>query len=91
MDSGNQVALWNCRIDASGRIVLPHELRAECKLDHGDELVITIEDGAIVIRTYAAAMQRLQDQFCADLPEGVSLADELMEERKQEATRDERR
>ncbi len=54
-------------------------------LANGDELIASFEDNAIVLRTYDEAMQRLQDSFCSGLDPNVSLVDELLEERRQDA------
>ncbi|MEZ6098133.1 MAG: AbrB/MazE/SpoVT family DNA-binding domain-containing protein [Pirellulaceae bacterium] len=91
MQHGTVNEYWNCRLDMSGRIVLPQQIRSHYGLDNGDELVATMESRAIVLRTYSEAMQRLQDAFCDGLPEDVSLVDELIEQRKQEAAIEERR
>lgn len=79
-----------CRMDKSGRIVLPSTIREAKGLTHGDELIASFECGAIVLRTYAEAMQRLQDAFCEGLDPELSLVDELISERKQEAELDDR-
>ncbi|MCA9194138.1 MAG: AbrB/MazE/SpoVT family DNA-binding domain-containing protein [Planctomycetales bacterium] len=85
---GNQSDIWNCRIDASGRIVLPLPLRNEKLFKTGDELIVTVEDDAVVLRTYDQVITRLQQQFSEAIPEGVSLVDELIDDRKQEAELD---
>lgn len=79
-----------CRMDKSGRIVLPSPIREAKGLSDGDELIASFEGGAIVLRTYAEAMQRLQDAFCEGLDPELSLADELISERKLEAELDDR-
>jgi AbrB family looped-hinge helix DNA binding protein len=91
MENVNTHEFWNCRLDTSGRIVLPQPIRAEKHLNHGDELVLTLEDGAIVLRSYEEAMQKLQDSFCANIPRDKRLVDELIAERRAEAKREERR
>ena len=90
MDNGNAPAFWNCRLDTSGRVVLPQQVRLNRGLNNGDELIVAIEDDAIVLRTYEEAMQRLQDMFCEGIPADVSLVDELIAERRTEAAREER-
>lgn len=82
---------WHCRIDSAGRVVLPKELRDDKHLQSGDELVVSIEDGSIVMRTYEEAMQRLQNMFCDGLDPKTSLVDELLENRNQEAEIEARR
>lgn len=91
MDDGKIKPFWNCKLDTSGRVVLPQQLRTDRGLSNGDELVITVEDGAIVLRTYEEAIRRLQEAFCEGIPDDVSLVDELIAERRREAAREERR
>lgn len=88
---GNQSEIWICRIDSSGRIVLPLPLRNEKQLESGDELIVTIEDGDVVLRTYGQVIARLQKQFSESVPEGVSLVEELIADRRQEAKLEEGR
>ncbi len=90
MDNGIEVSNWNCRIDTSGRVVIPQAIRTEKELHNGDELVVSIEDGAIVMRTYDLAMQKLQDAYSDGIPDDVSLVDELFADRHAEASREER-
>ncbi len=82
---------WSCKLDTSGRIVLPHALRAAKGLHHGDELIASVEEDTIVLRTYEDAMQRLQNAFCAGLDDSVSIVDELLAERRADAELEERR
>lgn len=79
-----------CRIDKSGRIVLPKLVRRRKGLNDGDELIASCEDGAIVLRTYEDWMQRFQEDFCEGLDPKLSLVDELISERKQDAKLDDR-
>ena len=41
------------KIDQNGRVVLPAEVRKALGLDTGDRLVVAVEDGAIVLRSFA--------------------------------------
>lgn len=88
---GIQSEVWNCRIDSSGRIVLPLPLRNEKQLESGDELIVAVEHGAVVLRTYDQVIARLQREFSEAVPQGVSLVDELIAERRQEVQLEERR
>jgi AbrB family looped-hinge helix DNA binding protein len=82
MRDGHADSVCNCRLDNLGRIILPKSLRSAASLQGGDELVITIENGSIVMRSFDEAIQKLLDEFCEGIPEGVSLADELIAERR---------
>ncbi|QDS91425.1 hypothetical protein FF011L_01550 [Roseimaritima multifibrata] len=82
---------WRCKLDTSGRIVLPQAIRMAKGLANGDELIASFEEGTIVLRTYEEAMQRLQDAFCTGIDGDVSLVSELLAERRQEAEYEEGR
>lgn len=65
MQSKNDtIKSWATKLDSHGRVVIPKELRDSKRLQHGDELVLILENGQIVLQTYEDAMQRLQDAFC---------------------------
>lgn len=85
MENGKVPTHSHCRVDTSGRIVIPQSIRLAKGINNGDELIVGLEEGAIVLRTYEDAMQQLQDAFCEGLDPSVSLVDELLLERCKEA------
>lgn len=74
-------------IDAAGRFVVPKDMRVSLGIEGGGELLLTLENGALIAMTRAEALRRLQDALQAARPAGPSLADELIAERRQEAKR----
>ena len=74
-------------VDASGRLVVPKDLRIALGIEGGGELVLSMEDGAMLAMTQIEAVRRLQRLLREAVPEGVSLVDELIAERRQEAAR----
>jgi len=72
------------RVGRQGRIVIPAPLRLALGLAPGDMLVATAEEDRLVMERPEAALRRLRDRF-RHLPQGVSLADELIAERQKEA------
>jgi AbrB family looped-hinge helix DNA binding protein len=71
-----------------GRVVLPASIRNELGLKPGTQMVATTEaDGSIRLRPYGMIAAAGVGLF-ADLAPGVSLADELIAERRAEAARD---
>jgi AbrB family looped-hinge helix DNA binding protein len=70
-----------------GRIVVPAEIRRELGLVPGDVLIATVEDGRLVLQKREAMLRRLRQRF-AHIPAGVSLADELIAERRAESKRE---
>ncbi len=75
----------NVRFDAQGRALIPKGMRDALYIANGDEVVAWLEDGRLVLEPRQALLERLQNRY-ADL-EG-SLADELIEERREEAFRE---
>ncbi|MGH2457668.1 MAG: AbrB/MazE/SpoVT family DNA-binding domain-containing protein [Chloroflexota bacterium] len=75
------------RVGPQGRIVIPAALRHSLGIDVGDTLVARSENGRLVLEKPEAIMARIWEMF-RDLPPGVSLADELIAERRAEAMRE---
>ena len=77
-------------VGPQGRVVIPSEIRREMGISPGDVLLALVEDQRLVLEKREAVLQRLRRRF-ARVPAGVSLADELIAERRSEAKREGRR
>lgn len=77
------------KLAEGGRIVIPAEFRQKLGLKTGDELLVFLDDGQLKIMTPARALKRAQELVRRYIPPGVSLADELIRERRAEAAREE--
>jgi len=66
---------------SNGRLVIPAALRTEIGLQEGGSLVARVENGVVVLEPIAVAVRRAQDLVRQYVPEGVSLADEVIAER----------
>lgn len=75
-------------IDSSGRIPLPIEIRKRLGVTYGDSLIIVGDDDTFRIETADEALRRAQEYFASFVGDGVSLVDELLAERRQEAERE---
>jgi AbrB family looped-hinge helix DNA binding protein len=75
------------RVGPKGRVVIPVEMRRALGLDEGAELVAMIEGDAIVLMPRSAVRARLRSLF-AGVP--VSMAAELIEERRSAAAEESR-
>lgn len=75
------------RVGPKGRVVIPAPIRDELGLEEGTEMACFVEDGAVVLATDEALDAQLHAMF-ADLD--ISLADELINERRAEAERENR-
>lgn len=75
-------------VGKSGRITLPREVLVAIGAKEGDVLLVRSQDGEIRLTTPAEALRRVQAHVRQFVPEGVSLADELIQERRREAKRE---
>jgi AbrB family looped-hinge helix DNA binding protein len=77
------------RLGPDGRVVIPAALREALGLKEGEPLLAEIGgDGEVHLLTRKAAVRRSQAFVRQFIPEGVSLVDELLEERRREAARE---
>jgi AbrB family looped-hinge helix DNA binding protein len=72
------------RVGEQGRIVIPANIRRKMLIEIGSMLVARIEDDKLILEKPDAVIQRLQARF-KKIPPGLSLADELIAERRAEA------
>lgn len=63
-------------------------LRSELGLAEGDEVIMGIADGAIRIESRDAAIERTQRMVRERLGEGRTPSEELIRERREEASRE---
>ncbi len=77
------------KIGPSGRVVIPAAFRKEMGLKAGDEVLMRLEDGEVTLYTRAQAIRRAQELVRRYVPKDVSLADELIAERRREVEQEE--
>jgi bifunctional DNA-binding transcriptional regulator/antitoxin component of YhaV-PrlF toxin-antitoxin module len=73
------------RIEAGGRVTIPRPLLEELDLAVGDPVVLEAEGAELRLRSQKRALAEPQALVRQYVPEGVSLVDELIAERKGEA------
>jgi len=76
------------RVTEGGRIVIPAQFRRALGLRPGDEVIMQLEDGEIRLYTLQHAIKRAQQIVRAHVPANISLADELIQDRRAEAHRE---
>jgi bifunctional DNA-binding transcriptional regulator/antitoxin component of YhaV-PrlF toxin-antitoxin module len=77
-------------IGADGRVVIPAEMRAAMQIGPDGKVTARVVDGELRVISPRAAVLRAQTLVRDVVPEGVSLADELIAERRAEARREEK-
>lgn len=76
------------KIREGGRLVVPAQYRKALQLKPGDEVQLTLEDGEIRIISSRQAIARAQAIVRRYVPSDRSLANELIRERREEASRE---
>jgi AbrB family looped-hinge helix DNA binding protein len=72
-----------------GRLVLPSDIRAELGLEPGTRMLLsTDDDGSLHLRPYRAVAEKTLGMLADLAPADVSMVDELISERRQEAARE---
>ncbi|MCX6089979.1 MAG: AbrB/MazE/SpoVT family DNA-binding domain-containing protein [Candidatus Atribacteria bacterium] len=74
-------------IGEGGRLVIPAAYRKALGLKPGDEVLLMLEDGEIRMMSTRQAIARAQALLRCYIPEGRSLSQELIQERREEASR----
>lgn len=71
------------QVSAGGRIVIPAEIRRKMDIHSGDQVILSYHDGELHIATRKQRLQQTKAivRTCA----AVSLAEQLVEERRAEA------
>ena len=76
------------RVNQNGRVVIPASYRKALGIKAGDEVILRMEDGELRITTMKRRLERAQRRVRQYVKAGVSLADELIAERREAAKRE---
>lgn len=74
------------RVGKGGRVVIPAEYRKSLGLKPGDEVLLVLEKDEVRLVTLRQAVERAQSLVRRYVPRNRSLVDELLEERREEAS-----
>jgi AbrB family looped-hinge helix DNA binding protein len=86
MDDKHQV--YNIKVDASGRIVLPADARQRNRIAEGDTVTVIEDNSGLHIKTREQLLAEVQAHFAKHVPRGVLLSDEINADRRAEHERD---
>ena len=76
------------RVAPNGRLVIPAEMRAAMLIDDSGHLTARVVEGELRMLAPHAAVRNLQRMMRDAVPEGVSVVDELIAERRAETQRE---
>ena len=71
-----------------GKLVIPASFRRELGIQVGDTVVMELVDGELRVRSRDAAFAAIQNLVRGFVPEGVSVVDELIADRRAEAAKE---
>ena len=76
------------RVNENGRVVIPASYRKALGIKGGDEVILRMEDDELRITTMKRRLERARRRIRQYVKPGVSLADELIAERREAAKRE---
>lgn len=76
-------------VEKSGRILIPAAIRRKLNLHPGSEVLLQVDDTGIRIGTREQMVSRTQDRLRRYVPTDRLLSEELIQERRAEAAREE--
>ena len=85
--SEESMATVRVKLEANGRVLLPAEVRRMLGVSPGDTLLLDVDANGIRLWTQAMAIRALQEAVAAHVPSGVSLVNELLQMRRDDAAR----
>lgn len=77
-------AHW-AKIVSGGRLQVPAEIRRALSLSDGDAVKMEVVDGDIRVSPAREVVRRIQQRIRRYVPEGVSLSEELIADRRRAA------
>ncbi len=77
--------IYRSKVDISGRIVLPAEVRSRQHIQTGDQVVIIEQPDGLQVKTQEQAIREARDFFAKLAPADTLLSEELIRERREEA------
>lgn len=76
------------RLNENGRLIIPASFRKALGIALGDEVILRLEEDELRLTTRKHRIARAQRNARKYVPRGVSLADELIAERREAAKRE---
>lgn len=79
---------FHVKVSGGRRVVLPHEACDKLNVGIGDTVIVEVDDDEVRLRSWKKVLREMQDYVSRSVPADVSLVDELIAERRDEAARD---
>jgi AbrB family looped-hinge helix DNA binding protein len=72
------------KMGSGGRLVIPADVRQKLGLEEGVVVSLRVENSSLRVQTLAQSMAEIQALVAQYVPDGVSLADQLIADRRAE-------
>ncbi|WP_244556901.1 AbrB/MazE/SpoVT family DNA-binding domain-containing protein [Fulvimarina manganoxydans] len=76
------------KIVEGGKLVIPAAFRRELGINPGDTVIVEMAEGELRVRSIPSAIRRAQELVKQFNPDGRSMVDELIADRRAEAERE---
>ena len=80
--------VFHSKLGEGRRITIPAEACAQAKIAQGDAVVIVVRRDGLHVRPFSEVLQEVQQAFAPYRKPGVSVVDDLLRERREEAARE---
>lgn len=75
-------------LGTDGRLMIPAAIRDAAGIQRGEKVLLTVENGKIVVEGWGAAITRIQDMLAHLKVPGESVVDQFIAERRAESLRE---
>ena len=76
------------KLEKSGRVLIPAVIRRKLNLKEGSEVLLRVDEAGIQMGTREQALARIHRRLRRYIPESRVLSEELVQERRAEAERE---
>ena len=83
----SDMTAFKARLNEDGRLLIPAAMRKAMGIEPGDSLLLSLEDDTLRVASIKSGLRRAQALVRRHVPEGTSLADALIEQRRSETRR----
>jgi len=80
--------VYRLKVDNSGRVVLPADMRQDNHISEGDTIVVIKDAQGLHIKTLDQVISDAQAAFAKMVPRGVLLSEEVLQDRRTPPERD---
>jgi AbrB family looped-hinge helix DNA binding protein len=80
--------VFHAKLNDEGRLVIPAVCRRQIGLQPGQEVIIKVTSDGLLLTSYEQDLNQFQDEVAKLVGPGVSLVDEVINERRAEAAKE---